>query len=126
MTLKDDLLRAAGRVRRHRPETAQGVGRYLRAAALAAGGFPNRAGQADLYYTVFGLQALAAVEPAAFEPAAQADAARPVRAAPHEFEPAAPSRVREHAGTFDGQVDVARQTRAYLATFGTGEDLDFV
>ena len=40
--------------------------------------------------------------------------------------PAAPSRVREHAGTFDGQVDVARQTRAYLATFGAGEDLDFV
>jgi len=128
VTLRDDLLRAAGRVRRRRPETARRVGRYLRAAAVPAGGFPNRAGQADLYYTVFGLQALAAVEPKAFAPAR--DERLP-------FEPAASSRVqparakptaqpREHAGTSDGQVDVIRQTRAYLATFGTGDDLDFV
>ncbi|MEA3367512.1 MAG: prenyltransferase/squalene oxidase repeat-containing protein, partial [Planctomycetota bacterium] len=76
-------------------------------------------GRADLYYTVFGLQTLAAVEPAAFEPA--------------PFEPAAGlsgvARRAKPEAAGDSQArsaSLARQTRAYLRTFGDGADLDFV
>jgi len=61
VTLKDDLLRAAGRARTALPHGADRAARFFRHAALATGGFPNRAGQADLYYTVFGLLGLAAM-----------------------------------------------------------------
>jgi hypothetical protein len=54
------MLRAAARALRRRPEAAQ-VAAFLRAAALPDGSFRDRAGQGDLYYTVFGLQALIAL-----------------------------------------------------------------
>ncbi|MEA3367331.1 MAG: hypothetical protein U9R68_04370, partial [Planctomycetota bacterium] len=68
-SLRDHLLQAAGRVARVRPTVAARAAGFVRAAALPGGGFADRSGRADLYYTVFGLQTLAAVEPAAFEPA---------------------------------------------------------
>jgi prenyltransferase beta subunit len=54
------MLRAAARALRRRPEAAR-VAAFLRAAALPDGSFRDRAGQGDLYYTVFGLQALIAL-----------------------------------------------------------------
>ena len=55
------MLQAAGRVLRCRPEAVPRVAAFLRASALPDGGFRNRAGQSDLYYTVFALQALRAL-----------------------------------------------------------------
>ncbi len=102
-SLRDRLLQAAGRVARVRPAVAARAAGFVRAAALPAGGFADRAGRADLYYTVFGLQTLAATEPtesrAVGLPTHRADA--PIQDSP-------------------------RGTRAYLGTFGTGADLDFV
>ena len=63
MTLRQTLVQAAGRVARARPAVAARAGGFVRAAALPGGGFADRSGRADLYYTVFGLQTLAAVEP---------------------------------------------------------------
>jgi len=114
VTIRDDLLTAAGRLRHHRPETARRVGRHLRAVALPTGGFPNRADQADLYYTVFGLQALAAVEPSSFGLAAS-DAPPPLPSPSEAAGPSDPVR-----------ASIVRPTQAYLAAFGAGNDLDFV
>lgn len=61
MTLKDNLVRAAARVRDQRPAVAEGAARFFHGAALPGGGFPDRARQSDLYYTVFGLLGLAAL-----------------------------------------------------------------
>jgi len=107
--LRTDLLQAAGRAIRTRPAVADRVGRFIRAAALPTGGFADRAGRADLYYTVFGLQTLAACEPAA------GLSGVPRRAKP---EAAGYSQARS--------ASLARQTHAYLETFGPGADLDFV
>ena len=64
MTLRQKLLQAAGRVARVRPAVADRAAGFVRGRACPGGGFADRSGRPDLYYTVFGLQALAAVEPA--------------------------------------------------------------
>jgi len=60
VSLRQDMLRAAARALGRRPEAAR-VAAFLRAAALPDGSFRDRAGQGDLYYTVFGLQTLIAL-----------------------------------------------------------------
>jgi len=55
------MLQAAARACRHRPDAAARVARFLGASAMPDGGFPDRSGASDLYYTVFGLQAVAAL-----------------------------------------------------------------
>ena len=100
MSLRLDMLRAAGRTSDWKPEAAARAARFLQAAALPDGGYRDRAGASDLYYTAFALQGLAALgfidEPAAPEPAAGA------------------------AGGF------LSPTRRYLAAFADGAALDFV
>ncbi len=101
-SLRDRLLHAAGRAARTRPTVAARAARFVCARACPGGGFADRAGRPDLYYTVFGLQALAAAETAPFERASFEPAAPP-------FEPGGPP----------------RDTGAYLARFDA-DDLDFV
>jgi prenyltransferase beta subunit len=55
------MVRAAGRACRHRPDAAARVARFILASALPDGGFRDRSGASDLYYTVFALQALCAL-----------------------------------------------------------------
>jgi hypothetical protein len=101
------LVHAAGRVTRTRPAVAARAAAFVRARACPGGGFADRSGRPDLYYTVFGLQTLAAVEANPFEPAS--------------FEPAA-----EAAGhPRSAGADIASRIRDYLATFNA-DDLDFV
>ena len=59
MSLRESLIQAVARVRTSRPEIAAAALGLVRASALPQGGFPDRAGRPDLYYTVFGLHVLA-------------------------------------------------------------------
>lgn len=61
MGLRLDMLRAAANVRRRRSDVVEGVGRFLQSAALPDGGFAGRGSASDLYYTVFGMQTMAAL-----------------------------------------------------------------
>ncbi|MGB2824766.1 MAG: prenyltransferase/squalene oxidase repeat-containing protein, partial [Phycisphaerae bacterium] len=55
------MLAAAGRARTLLGDSAAAVGEFLLSRLLADGGFADRSGSADLYYTVFGLQGLTAL-----------------------------------------------------------------
>lgn len=58
MSLKSQLLRTAERARRPLGDAAGPTIDFLRAQVAPDGSFRNRAGQGDLYYTVFGLLAM--------------------------------------------------------------------
>jgi hypothetical protein len=58
MSLKLAMQRAARRAPRQLGESAELVRAFLRSRQNPDGGFQDRAGQSDLYYTVFGLDAL--------------------------------------------------------------------
>ena len=66
------MLRAAARLQDVRGDTARRVGPFIRSRARPDGGFAGRGDASDLYYTVFALQSLAAIQPAAIHPAAEA------------------------------------------------------
>lgn len=55
------MLRAARRGRSSLPDAAR-VAAFLAGSWLPDGGFPDRSGKSDLYYTVFGLQCLSALD----------------------------------------------------------------
>ena len=114
MTLRQTLLQAAGRVRATRPDVAARAEGFVRAHACPGGGFADRSGRPDLYYTVFGLQTLAAVAPAPLEPGPEG---------PGHLDPAwdVPSRKRMPR-RFRGGLE---RHRAYLTAFDA-DDLDFV
>lgn len=61
MSLKRAMLQAAGRAPRLLGDSAGLVRDFVRGRQGPDGGFLNRAGRSDLYYTVFGLDALAAL-----------------------------------------------------------------
>jgi len=61
MTIRRDMLAAAGRARTLLGDSAAAVGDFLLDRLLPDGGFADRAGAGDLYYTVFGLQGLSAL-----------------------------------------------------------------
>ena len=65
MTLRETLLDAAGHTAAARPAVAARAAAFVRARVCPGGGFADRSGRPDLYYTVFGLQTLAAVEASA-------------------------------------------------------------
>jgi hypothetical protein len=78
VSLRQDVLRAARRAKAALPD-AGATAAFVRGQALPDGGFRDRSGKADLYYSVFGLQCLLALEPTsdpateyAPEPAAEA------------------------------------------------------
>ncbi len=60
MTMRTRMLAAAGRARRRLPDSAALVD-FLRRQQHPGGGFLDRAGDPDLYYTVFGLESLQAL-----------------------------------------------------------------
>ena len=72
MTMRQKMLEAAsrGRARLTEPQQAA-MASFLRSQQTRDGGFADRAGQCDLYYTVFGLEALQCLG-AADEPAVEA------------------------------------------------------
>jgi len=113
------MLRAARQARRLRPDLADGALRFIRAAALPAGAFPDRSGKADLYYTVFGLLGLQAAAPGTVGPAAGSSAE------------AASAAKTEPAGATGGlpasaPSDPVQPATIYLHTFADGAALDFV
>jgi len=61
MTISRDMLTAAQQAKTLLGDSAETVGAYLRGQILPGGGFADRHGTADLYYTAFGLQALTAL-----------------------------------------------------------------
>ena len=114
MSLRLDMLRAAARVRRLRPDAARRIARFLKSRAMPDGGFAGRGAAGDLYYTVFGMQGLAALGEALPSPAIE-PAASPSPAVEPAIEPAA-----EAAG-------YARPTVVrYLRQFADGASLDLV
>lgn len=56
------MIRAASRAKNHLRESVSTVVEFLRSQANADGGFRNRGGASDLYYTMFALEALAALD----------------------------------------------------------------
>jgi len=61
MTIRLDMLDAAERAARVLGESSRLVARFLQAQIDEGGGFQNRHGESDLYYTVFGVEGLAAL-----------------------------------------------------------------
>jgi prenyltransferase beta subunit len=106
-----DMLRAAQRARGPLHGDAGRVAAYLRGRLRPGGGFPDRSGATDLYYTVFGLQSLVALGPAA----GRSHGARPAAGRSHKARPAA-----EAGG------GAAPSTVRYLRSFGVGARLDLV
>ncbi|MFO8012906.1 MAG: prenyltransferase/squalene oxidase repeat-containing protein [Phycisphaerae bacterium] len=134
-SLRDRLLHAAGRVARARPAVAARAAAFVRARACPGGGFADRSGRPDLYYTVFGLQTLAAVgrmppEPAAppFEPGPEGPGhLHPAWHVTRRMEMTRRSRggLERHSPPRAAPLYPPRDTRAYLATFNAA-DLDLV
>ena len=61
MSIRHEMTRAARRARDILPDPDR-TADYVRSQLTDAGGFADKAGKADLYYTVFGLQAAAALD----------------------------------------------------------------
>jgi len=61
VSLRQDMLQAARRSPAVLRDKAGQIERFLRSRMTADGGFADRSGRSDLYYTVFGLEALAAL-----------------------------------------------------------------
>ncbi len=98
------MLRAAARARRLRPGAARGIARFLQSCAMSDGGFAGRGAASDLYYTVFGMQGLAALGQALPSPAVES-----------AVEPAAEAAGHAHPATLH-----------YLRQFADGASLDLV
>jgi hypothetical protein len=61
VSLREDMLRAARQAKTSLADAAGSVAAFVRAQTDPAGGFRDRSGKPDLYYTVFGLQCLLAL-----------------------------------------------------------------
>jgi hypothetical protein len=107
MSRRLQMLQVARLARRSLGESADLVTDFLHSRALPAGGFGNRDGVADLYYTPFAIDALVAIDPQPRPPTAEAPAGTA-------------------AATSTLAPDHVAATRAWLGTFGGGESLDFV
>jgi len=61
MTISQEMLAAVRRAKTPLGDSASEVEAFFRGRLLDDGGFANRSGKSDLYYTVFGLQAMVAL-----------------------------------------------------------------
>ncbi|NLH16947.1 MAG: terpene cyclase/mutase family protein [Phycisphaerae bacterium] len=61
MTIRSDMIRAAAQAKIHLRDSVSAAAEYLRSHQNADGGFCNRAGISDLYYTVFAIEGLFAL-----------------------------------------------------------------
>ena len=62
MTISRDMIAAARRAGRRHPDASVAAGNFFRSQLRPDGGFADRAGKSDLYYTVFGLLGLRALQ----------------------------------------------------------------
>ncbi len=62
MTIRQDMIEAAGRAKALLGDSAEAVERFVRSRQQADGGFAGRGEAGDLYYTVFALEILAALD----------------------------------------------------------------
>ena len=125
MSLRQDMLRAARRAKAALPDAGAAVA-FVRGQALPDGGFRDRSGKADLYYSVFGLQCLLALEPAP-EPSIEYAPEPSVEYAPEPAIEYAPEPSIEYAP--EPAAEAARTgTRAerYLRSFADPRALDLV
>src|SRR5882762_739719 len=105
MSLRLEMLQVARLACRVLGDSAELTRRFLYGQVNQDGGFKDRAGKSDLYYTVFGLQGLAAL--AVLDPET------------NDYKPQALVQAPEFR-------DVLARTKRYLESFGRGEGLDFV
>jgi prenyltransferase beta subunit len=61
MSIRSDMIRAAARAKTHLRDSVSAAAEYLRSHQNPDGGFRDRAGTSDLYYTVFGIEGLVAL-----------------------------------------------------------------
>jgi prenyltransferase beta subunit len=61
MSIRSDMIRAAARAKTHLRDSASAAAEYLLSHQNPDGGFRDRAGTSDLYYTVFGIEGLVAL-----------------------------------------------------------------
>jgi prenyltransferase beta subunit len=61
MSIRSDMIRAAARAKTPLRDSASAAAEYLRSHQNPDGGFRDRAGTSDLYYTVFGIEGLVAL-----------------------------------------------------------------
>ena len=112
------MVRAAGRACRRRPDAAARVARFILASALPDGGFRDRSGASDLYYTVFALQALCALR----------GDQESLRGGPPDL-PRADMPPRKRVGSepaAEAGGDILSAAERYLRSFADGAALDFV
>lgn len=103
MSRRLQMLQVARLARRELGEAAESVVTFLQKTAMPAGGYANRAGRPDLYYTPFAIDSLIALS----------EAGVPASGGP--------------AGLFDPSSTHALETFRWLdETVGGGEALDFV
>ena len=62
MTIRQDMIKAAGRAKGLLGDSAEAVERFVRSRQQADGGFAGRCEVGDLYYTVFALEILVALD----------------------------------------------------------------
>src|SRR6266566_1363656 len=105
MSLRLEMLQVARLACKVLGDSAELTRRFLYGQVNEDGGFKDRAGKNDLYYTVFGLQGLAAL-------AVQ-------NSGPNPEKPQAGVQAPEFR-------EVIARTKRYLESFGRGEGLDFV
>jgi len=105
MSLRLEMLQVARLACKVLGDSAELTHRFLVAQVNEDGGFKDRAGKSDLYYTVFGLQGMAAL-------AVQTPGPNPEKP---------PSVIQS-----PGFREVISRTTHYLESFGRGEGLDFV
>jgi len=104
MSLRLEMLQVARLACKVLGESAELTRRFLYGQIKQDGGFQDRAGKSDLYYTVFGLQGVAALAILSPEPNPE----KPAVIQSPEFR------------------DTIARTKRYLEAFGRGEGLDFV
>ena len=105
MSLRLEMLQVARLARKVLGDSAELSHRFLLGQVNGDGGFKDRAGNSDLYYTVFGLQALAALA--------------------NQNPESNPDNHQTVGLTLDFRNEIT-QAKHYLESFGRGEGLDFV
>jgi prenyltransferase beta subunit len=124
VSLRLEMLAAARRAPRLLGESAELVRGYLRSQMNPDGGFRDRAGASDVYYTVFGLEGLAALEQFA-DPRSGRTPARPAMTD-------SPSTVDQEVGRYTLMKDSLNpdiefdRVAGFLKALGGGETLDLV
>src|SRR5438477_9157368 len=129
MSLRLEMLQVARLACKVLGDSAELTRRFLYGQINEDGGFKDREGKSDLYYTVFGLEGLAAlaVQSPPVLRSSSSSAVTPLRS---DIIPADSLRAVNTAEGGKSKVqsleDVVHRTEKYLGSFAHGEGLDFV